>query len=820
MKVLKFGGTSVADSANILLIKNIIENQSAESKLAVVVSAMSGVTDALINASTFAAQKNESYSEILKSLEEKHLALVKNIIPISQQSSWLSFVKKHFNDIEDICNGILVLGEFTNKIKDRITSYGEFLSSNIIAAKLKSDGLNAVWMNAPELIKTDDNFTNAKVDFEKTNENLISFFNDNPHQIILIPGFIASDENGNATTLGRGGSDYTASVVASAVQADELQIWTDVSGMMTADPRLVPNAKSISEISYQEAMELSHFGAKVLYPPTLQPVMNKNIDLWIKNTFKPQDHGTLVSSKKILEQNENQVAVGISNMSTIALLTLEGSGMVGIPGVSAKLFQCLSNEEINVILITQSSSEHSITIAINEADVLRAEAAINFAFEDDLKLNRILPVTIETELSIVALVGENMKSRSGVSAKMFGALGNNGINIRAIAQGSSEKNISVVIAQNDVKKAINVLHENFFEYEIKQVHVYISGAGNVGSKLIQQIYKQNEYLKEHLSINLKIAGVSNSSKMLLSEDGIPETEIFSLKEAGIESSPEKFAKEIIQRNLRNSIFVDVTANSEIVKVYEKLLKRSVGIVACNKIAAASDFEFYHKLKSSAKNHNCNFYFETNVGAGLPIIGTINDLIRSGDQITSIQAVLSGTLNFVFNNYDGSKNFAEVVKQAQNEGYTEPDPRLDLAGTDVARKILILAREAGYKLEFDEIENESFLPEECMQGSVEDFYTSLLKYESHFKFIFDEAKNNGKILKYVADFNNGKAKVGLQLIAPESDLFHLYGKDNIVIFKTLRYSEQPLVVKGAGAGADVTASGVFADIVKSIKKNIE
>ena len=422
---------------------------------------------------------------------------------------------------------------------------------------------------------------------------------------------------------------------------------------------------------------------------------------------------------------------------------------------------------------------------------------------------------VERALAIIALVGENMKSRSGVSAKLFGGLGNNGVNVRAIAQGSSEKNISVVISENDVKKAVNVLHEEFFESEVKQVHLYICGVGNVGSKLMQQIYSQNQYLKENLLMNLRVAGITNSTKMVFNDEGIAEENYKALLQNGESSTPHKFAEEIAKRNLRNSVFVDVTANGKVVEIYEDLLRKSVSVVACNKIAAASDFENYQKLKNLAKNHSSKFFFETNVGAGLPIIGTINDLIRSGDKITSIQAVLSGTLNFVFNNYDGSRSFSEVVRQAQKEGFTEPDPRLDLAGTDVARKILILAREAGYQLQFDEIENESFLPEKCMQGSVEDFYQAMTEYENHFKKLFDEAKAEGKILKYVADFKDGKAKVGLQKIAPESDLYHLYGKDNIVIFKTLRYSEQPLVVKGAGAGAEVTASGVFADIVRSV-----
>jgi len=815
MKVLKFGGTSVAHSQNILLVEKIIKDESLKNKIVVIVSALHGVTDQLIRAAEQASVKDENYIQIVQNLEEKHISLVKDLFPITEQSSWLSFVKKHFNDLEDLYSGIAVLGEFTNRIKDKIASYGEFLSSKIIAARLQHEGLDCIWMNSADLIRTDSNFTNAKVDFQCTENNIISFLNENNNRIIIGPGFIAHDEKNNATTLGRGGSDYTASIMAASIHAEELQIWTDVSGMMTADPRLASNAKPISEISYHEAMELSHFGAKVLYPPSIQPVMEKNINLIIRNTFDPDAQGTLISHQLKSSDDEKQIAVGISNMNRIALLTLEGSGMVGIPGISAKLFQCLSQEKINVILITQGSSEHSITIAIEEKEALRAEYAINSSFADDINLKRVYAVKIETGLSIVALVGESMKSRSGVSAKMFGCLGNNGINIRAIAQGSSERNISIVISEKDSKKAVNVLHEEFFETEIKQIHLYICGTGNVGSKLIQQIYNQNAYLRENFLINLRIAGISNSRHMLFSDKGIAQEDYLIWDQQGEKASAKEFAEEIIHRNLRNSVFVDVTASPDVPEIYESLLKRSVNIVACNKIAASSDFKKYKTLKNTARNHNCNFYFETNVGAGLPVIGTINDLIKSGDQIQSIQAVLSGTLNFVFNHYDGSRTFSEVVAQAQQEGYTEPDPRLDLSGTDVARKILILAREAGYPLQFEEIENIGFLPEECMQGSVGDFYEKLTAYEDHFKNLLNNAKNEGKILKYVAEFENGKAKVGLQHIAPDSDLFHLYGKDNIVIFKTLRYSEQPLVVKGAGAGADVTASGVFADIIRSI-----
>lgn len=816
MKILKFGGTSVANSQNILLVEDIIKEESSKHRVVVVVSALHGVTDLLIQGAENASNKNENYLQNLKNIEEKHLNLVKELIPISEQSSLLSFVKKHCNDIEDLYNGIYVLGELTDRIKDKIASYGEFLSSNIIAARLQHQSLDCLWMNSSELIKTNSNFTNAKVNFDLTEYNIRKYLDQHENKIFISPGFIASDAENHITTLGRGGSDYTAAIMAAAVNAEELQIWTDVSGMMTADPRLASHAKPIAEISYHEAMELSHFGAKVIYPPSIQPVMIKNIDLKIKNTFEPEALGTLVSHNlNVAEKEQQQLVVGISNMGNIALLTLEGSGMVGIPGISAKLFQCLSNEKINVILITQGSSEHSITIAIHEKDRLAAENAINFSFADDIELKRVAPVSIETGLSIVAVVGEKMKSRSGVSAKMFSCLGSNGINIRTIAQGSSERNISVVISENDAKKAVNVLHEEFFESEIKQIHLYICGTGNVGNKLIEQIYEQNQYLRENHLISLRIAGLSNSRKMIFEDRGIPKNEYSNWIKFGKEASPKRFAEEIISRNLRNSIFVDITASQEVPEVYESLLKRSIDIVACNKIAASSDFEQYKILKNTARNHNCSFHFETNVGAGLPVIGTINDLIKSGDKVTSIEAVLSGTLNFVFNNYNGSRTFSEVVAQAQKEGYTEPDPRLDLSGTDVARKILILAREAGYPLQFEEIENIGFLPEACMEGSVEHFYEKLTEYEDHFKALFLSAQKDGKILKYTAEFKDGKAKVGLQHVAPGSDLFHLYGKDNIVIFKTLRYSEQPLVIKGAGAGAEVTASGIFADIIRSI-----
>jgi aspartokinase/homoserine dehydrogenase 1 len=720
-------------------------------------------------------------------------------------------VKKRFNKIEDTCNGVFLLKELSLRTKDSIISNGELLSSQIFAAKLKSLGLNNTWKDARELIITDSQFGTANVDFISTNKNIQSFFFSLDTSIAIIPGFIASDKKGITTTLGRGGSDYTAAIIAAALDASVVEIWTDVSGMMTADPRLVSNAKIIQQISYQEAMELSHFGAKVIYPPTIQPVMNKRIPVWIKNTFAPQDAGTLIEN--VSSKNGGSIR-GISSINNLALLSLEGSGMIGIPGFSKRLFEALSNEKINVILITQSSSEHSICVGIEELNAEKAKEVVDKAFAYEIEIKKVEPLIVEKKLAIVALVGDNMKNHPGISGKMFGVLGRNGINIRAIAQGSSERNISAVIAIHDVKKAINVLHEEFFETTYKQVNLFISGTGNVGSRLLAQLQQQLQYLHDHLRLQLRIAGIANSKKMFFNDEGIDLSKWKELLQTGDEMNMKKFISVIQKKNLRNSVFIDVTANDDVAKSYPHFLQKSISVVACNKVACSSSYEYYKSLKDLAREFNALFLFETNVGAGLPVIGTLNDLLRSGDKVNRIEAVLSGTLNFVFNNYTGEKSFAEVVRQAQAEGYTEPDPRLDLSGTDVMRKIMILARETGEKIEMEDISNNSFMPESCMQGDVENFYKQMEKYEDHFKKLVDEAKLAGKKLKFVAKYENGKASVGLQHIDPQHDFYHLYGKDNAVLFYTNRYIEQPLVVKGAGAGAEVTASGVFADIIRA------
>lgn len=811
MQVLKFGGTSVANAENINKVVAIVKETIKKDTTVVVVSALGGVTDLLLNAAALAAEGNEAYKEKLSLVEQRHLDAVKQLIPVANQSQLLSLVKKSCNELEDICNGIFLLRELTPRSKDRISSYGEWLSSQIISAKFKADGINNVWKDARELIVTNSNFTAAEADFAETNEKISSFFSSQSASLFLVPGFIASDKNGITTTLGRGGSDYTAAIIASALNVSNLEIWTDVSGMMTADPRLTANARIIPHISYQEAMELSHFGAKVIYPPTIQPVMGKNIPVWIKNTFAPADSGTLIES---VADKGGDIVRGISSINNIALLSLEGSGMIGIPGFSKRLFEALSNEKINVILITQSSSEHSICVAVDAASADKAKQAVDTAFANEIMLEKVEPLFIESDHSIVALVGENMKSHPGISGRMFSAMGRNGVNIRAIAQGSSEKNISAVISTKDVRKAINVLHEEFFETTYKQVNLFIIGTGNVGAKLLGQMKQQLSFLQDQMRLQLRVIGLSNSRKMVFREEGIDLGKWKEAMDEGETANLDKFKDEIIRRNLRNSIFVDITANDKVASVYDQLLQKSISVVACNKIAASSAYSNYKKLKDLAREYNCQFLFETNVGAGLPVIATLNDLIHSGDRVHKIQAVLSGTLNFVFNNYDGKRKFADVVKQAQDEGYTEPDPRLDLSGTDVMRKIMILAREAGETIEMDDIFNNSFMPASCMQGSVADFYGAMAKEEDHFKKLFENANAEGCKLKFVATYNDGKASVGLKHIDPNHDLYHLYGKDNVVLFYTDRYSEQPLVVKGAGAGAEVTASGVFADIIRA------
>ena len=818
MQVLKFGGSSVGTPDAITKVIAIVKQREQAMPAIIVVSAMRGVTDQLILLAQSASQGNEAYKTIIQNLEQKHLDAVRALLPIQQQSGTLSMVKQLINEIESNCEGLFMLRELTMRMQDRLISYGEILSSKIIAAAFEAEGVDQVWLDSRELIKTNSKYFNAVVDRSLTNQTIQAYFasSSNEHALYIAPGFIASDAEGNTTTLGRGGSDYTGAIYAAALKASVLEIWTDVSGMMTADPRMVQNAKEIPKISYQEAMELSHFGAKIIYPPTIQPVMYENISVRIKNTFEPEHPGTLIENESPKDDNFIR---GISSIKDICLLSLEGAGMVGIPGFSKRLFDALAKNKINVILITQSSSEHSICVGVNLQDTHLAKIAVDAEFEQEINTQVVEPLIIEKDLSIIALVGEQMRNHPGVSGKMFGVLGRNGINVRAIAQGSSEKNITAVIASQDVRKAINVLHEEFFETSYKQVNVYVAGAGNVGGMLIEQIKKQVPYLQSTLRLQINIVGIANSKKQLINLEGIDLSDWRAQLSAAPNGTITDYVAAILVNNLRNSIFVDITAHATVADTYAQLLSKAISVVACNKIACSSSYIHYAKLKTLARTYSAAFLFETNVGASLPIIGTLNDLIRSGDKVNKIEAVLSGTLNFVFNNYDGTTSFAKVVKQAQDEGYTEPDPRLDLGGTDVMRKVMILAREAGHPLEMEGIANESFLPAACFNGSVADFYLEMEKQEAHFKKLFEAAEAAGCKLKFVAKFErdaNGQvaAKVGLQHIQPSSDFYHLYGKDNLVLFYSDRYPELPLVIKGAGAGADVTASGVFADIIRA------
>jgi aspartokinase/homoserine dehydrogenase 1 len=811
MRVLKFGGTSVANAQNIKLVLDIILNKAKEDKLVVVVSAFSKVTDLLQLAAIKAASNDESFRAILLEIEQKHLVTLKEFIPVSEQSSLLSHVKRIINHLETLLEGCSLLGELSPRTSDTILSFGELLSSYIIAEALKQQLKNSNYKDSRELIKTNNHFGKAAVNFDISDRLIADYFASNENQVVVMPGFIAATVTGINTTLGRGGSDYTAAIIASALDASDLEIWTDVNGMFTANPKIVKQAQPIDSISYQEAMELSHFGAKVLYPPTIQPVLRKNIPIHIKNTFEPEAQGTYISNEVL--SNSNPVK-GISHIDKITLITLEGPGMIGVSGSSKRLFEVLSNENINVIFITQASSEHSICIGILNSDADLAENAINKAFEIELLQNKVAPCIVEKNLCIIALVGEKMKNHQGLSGRMFSTLGKNNVNIRAIAQGASERNISVVINERDVKKALNSLHENFFEENTKQLNLFVMGVGNVGEKFIEQIHQQKKFLKENLKINLRVIALSNSRKMHFDEDGIPLKEWQFALETGEPADKEKFISNVKALNLRNSIFVDITANESVSNTYEQYLKQNVAVVTCNKIACSSAYDNYKNLKKLSRQYNAPFLFETNVGAGLPIIDTVKNLIASGDKVNKIQAVLSGSLNFIFNNFNENNTFHDTVKEAGVQGFTEPDPKIDLSGIDVARKILILIRESGYKMEIDAIANESFMPAACLETTNnEAFFESLQQHASHFEAIYKEALSKNSRLKYVAQFENGKANVGLRFIPKEHPFYNLEGKDNIVLFFTDRYVDQPLLIKGAGAGAAVTASGIFADVIR-------
>ncbi len=809
MNVLKFGGTSVANAKNISKVIEILKEKSQHSPLIVVVSALSGTTDMLLKAGNIAISEVDMYKTILLTIEKRHLEIVRELIPIDKRSNVLAQVKKLLNTLESILEGISILQEFSNKTKDTILSFGERLSSYVISEALKCKISDTKLQDSRLLVITNSNFTSAEVLSEITTERVTNFFAKNKARITILPGFIASDIQGNTTTLGRGGSDYTAAIFAGILNAEILEIWTDVSGMFTAHPKWVKDALPIEKISYEEALELSHFGAKVLYPPTIRPVLEKQIPIVIKNIFSPTEKGTLITEKPI---TGNIQVRGISHIEKVALMTLEGNGMVGIPGFSKRCFEVLAQQKINIILITQASSEHSICIGIAEREAHLAKSCVEEVFAYEILQGKINPLKIEKNLSIIALVGDGMKNHQGTSGKMFEALGRNNVNIRAIAQGSSERNISVVISSQDVKKGLNSLHAAFFENHIKKLHLFLIGVGNVGGKFIAQIKQQEKYLARNLRLKIVVVALANSKKMHFDVQGIALENWKTALQKSDNLSIDTFYKRVISLNLRNSIFVDNTASDTIAFTYQKYLKKSISVVTCNKVACTSKLENYKNLKSLSSAYNVAFLYETNVGAGLPIIGTLNNLISSGDRIQKIEAVLSGSLNFIFNHFSRQNSFYQAVKEAMDLGYTEPDPRIDLSGVDVARKILILARESGLNINLEDIENNAFLPQNSLElKNVEDFMNDLKTNTKDFEKLLPKDPNIE--LKYVASLSEGKASVGLQTVDSKHPFYGLSGSDNIVLFYTDRYPKNPLIVKGAGAGADVTASGLFADIIR-------
>ncbi|MDJ1483055.1 bifunctional aspartate kinase/homoserine dehydrogenase I [Cytophagaceae bacterium YF14B1] len=811
MKVLKFGGTSVKSAEMMKQVGEIVKNARAEGQVAVVVSAMSGITDQLINVSTLASQGNDTYQQTLKEIEKKHLQCIQELLPPQHQTRTVATIKMTLNELEDVLQGLFLLKEISPKSRDFVMSFGERMSSAIITEYFKTIGLDALLADGRELIVTDDNFGNAVVDFEETDKRIRKYFS-RTDKLIVMGGFIGATVNNETTTLGRGGSDYTGSIIAAALQAKMLEIWTDVDGMMTADPRKVRRTMVLKQLSYIEALELSHFGAKVLYPPSVQPVLAKNIPLKIKNTFNPAAEGTLVARESV---DNGSPIKGISSIDTVALISLNGSGMVGVSGFAKRLFSALASGRINVILITQASSEHSITVAINASDAAKAKTLIESEFVQELKSNALEPVVVEQDLSILAIVGENMRNTPNVSGKLFSSLGRNGVNVRAIAQGSSENNISFVTQNADSRKALNIVHEAFFLSDTRVLNIFLVGVGTVGGTLLRQMREQQEYFLHEYNLELRVTGVANSRKMWFDENGIhlPDWKNV-LDNNGEAMSLGGFAGKMHEMNLRNSILVDCTASEDVVDLYEESLQRGISIVTPNKVACSGRYELYKRLKQTATQRGAKFLFETNVGAGLPVIKTLNDLTQSGDKILKIEAILSGTLNFLFNEHKAGVSFSSVVKQAKDLGYSEPDPRIDMNGLDVARKILILSREAGAKKEAKDVVSENFLPEECQKAtSIEEFFTVLPKYDDHFEKIRSDVEKAGNRQRYVAVYENGNLSTGLRVVGPDSPFYQVEGNDNLVLFWTERYRVRPLIVKGAGAGAEVTAAGIFADIIR-------
>ncbi len=810
MHVLKFGGTSVGSIRSIKNVKQIVEER--KQPLIVVVSALGGITDRLISTANKAASGDESYIEEFQFIQQRHYDVVEGLLDGEELTTMKIFIAGILDELKNIYNGIFLIRELSARTLCTVVSYGERISSRIIATVIKG----ATWIDSRDIVKTTKDWDKNVCNFEQTNPNVVAMWDkvkaESQCPIIVMGGFIASDSvTGEVTNLGRGGSDYTAAIVAAALQAEMLEIWTDVDGFMTADPRVINNAYVISQLSFVEAMELCNFGAKVIYPPTIFPVYHKNIPIVIKNTFNPTAPGTLISSDTT--HGDRQVIKGISSINDTSLVTVSGLGMVGVIGVNKRIFSTLADNGISVFIVSQASSENSSTIGVKNADAERAVEVLSKEFKKEMEMGEISSITAEHDLATVAIVGEKMKQTPGIAGKLFRTLGLNGINVIACAQGASETNISFVTSKSSLRKALNVIHDSFFLSEYNVLNLFLSGVGLVGRNLIEQIRTQQDYLLKHKNLQIRIVGMSNSRVYLYDRDGIDLNNWESLLKASTEkSSPEILRDKIIQENVFNAVFVDCTASAEVAEIYHSLLDHNINVVCANKVAASGDYDNYRLLKRTARKRGVKYLFETNVGAGLPIINTINNLINSGDEILEIEAVVSGTLNFIFNTLSKDIPMSKAILMAREAGYAEPDPRLDLNGSDVIRKIVILSRESGYRISKEDVEKHLFIPDSYFEGTTEQFWATIPELDAHFEEMREKAAAKGHRFRFVASLSNGKAKVELREVGADHPFYRLEGSNNVILLRTARYKEQPMEIKGYGAGAAVTAAGVFADII--------
>lgn len=809
MKIIKFGGSSVANPENIQKVFAILQSKLKQHEIAVVFSAFGGVTETLLTIARLAREGDQAYWDMLQTLEEKHLDIVRQLIAVQNQSTVMTYVKVRFKELEDLFHGIFLIKENSARTLDYVASFGERLSAFILAEAMAGKGIKTQFVDARDVIRTNDRFGQARVDYEETNQLIRDYFSKNPG-VKIITGFIASTAKGETTTLGRSGSDYTAAIFAGALDAEDLEIWTDVSGVLTSDPKLVYTAFTIPQLSYNEAMELSHFGAKVIFPATMQPAMKKNIPIYIKNTFEPENPGTLING----EVSHGALIKGISSMSNISILTVQGAGLMEGGATVSRVFKALAEAKVNIVLISQASSEHSICLAIKTQESYLAKEAIEKEFFYEIKSGEMDHVSLLHGLATVAVVGENMKQNPGASGRMFRALGQNNINVAAIAQGSSELNISAVIPQPDLQKALNALHEAFFLSENKVLHVFLVGTGLIGKALMKMIAHQRHKLLKDNELDVQIHGLANSRFMAFHEDGFDLKHPHELSDKDQPMDLDKFITQMEEMNFSNSVFVDCTASQDVADTYARILEAKVAIVTPNKKANSSSMDNYRALKRIAKRRGVKFLYETNVAAGLPVINTLQDLMLSGDKVIRIEAVLSGSMNFIFSELENGAPFSEVVKVAKEKGYTEPDPRDDLSGMDVARKILILGREAEQELEFEDITIQSMVPAECQHAkTVDEFFEKLRVHDDDFAKLLSDAKAKGEKLRFMATLEDGKASVGLKSLSDSHPFSNLKGSDNMILLTTDRYHDRPMIIRGPGAGADVTAAGVFADVIR-------